>query len=236
MIDELRARFRDRFIETARQRLGRATAALDEPSGAAVVRHELHALAGEAAMLGLDAMSQTARDGELSAKKWEQGDAESKPLSSRAVHNLGFQLDGFASDDGNRRVPRPTLPPGQKRRVLVVDESLIVAEQLCDELDAEGLETRAAANMPEALAAIAEFRPHVIAADDRIAGPDVASLCVRLRGALATRRLSIVLISNLERAELERVGRAAGADACASRMSGLPAVVESIVSTLGMDG
>jgi CheY-like chemotaxis protein len=120
--------------------------------------------------------------------------------------------------------------------VLVVDESLIVAEQLCDELDAEGMETRAVTSVAEALSAMTEFRPHLVAADVNMSRADLAGLCGRLRAAIPGRELSIVLVSNLEDEALAELGRQAAADASASRLGGLHGVVESIVSTLGVDG
>lgn len=239
MIDELRERFRDRFIDTARQRLSRGTAALESASGAATVRHELHALAGEASMLGLEAMSHTARDGEAAARRWEEGATDdSKQLSARALRTLGFQLDAFAADGsrGVGRAARPTTPPDGKRRVLVIDDSLIVAEQLCDELEAEGLETRAAANAAEAVASMIEFRPHVVASDVMIPGVDIGELCARLRAALAGRPLSIVLVSGIEQGELTPIAESVGADAAVSKRSGLVGVVESIINLVEARG
>jgi CheY-like chemotaxis protein len=234
VIEELRERFRDRFIDTARQRLSRGLSALDGAGDAHAVRHELHALAGEASILGLDAMSRTARDGEQAAKVWEQqADAESRLATSRAVQTLLYQLDAFAAGGpGGGRAARPTSPPGYKRRVLVIDESLVTAEQLCDELDAEGMETRAVSSIEAALDAMGEFRPHLVATDVNLPGGDVASACGRLRAAIPGRQVSIVLVSNLAREALERLGREVAADAFASRLTGLPGVVESIVSAL----
>ena len=100
MIDELRERFRGKFIATARQRLDRGLAALAGDGDAAAVRHELHALAGEASILGLEAMSRTARDGEAAAKRWlELDDSDARGQSARAMRNLESQLDAFAAAD-----------------------------------------------------------------------------------------------------------------------------------------
>ena len=64
MLEELRARFRNRFIDTARDRIRRCLTMLSESGRAMELASELHSLAGEAAMLGLDSISATARSGE----------------------------------------------------------------------------------------------------------------------------------------------------------------------------
>ena len=74
MLEELRVRFRTRFIETARARVRRSLILLGNPGDAAELVAELHALAGEAAMLGLDEISETARSGEEAARRWDEGE------------------------------------------------------------------------------------------------------------------------------------------------------------------
>jgi HPt (histidine-containing phosphotransfer) domain-containing protein len=70
MIEELRAQFRDRFIDSARSHLARArTAAVD--ADLAVIATELHALAGEAALLEFTDCARFARAGENHARAGE---------------------------------------------------------------------------------------------------------------------------------------------------------------------
>lgn len=234
MIEELRERFRDKFIDTARDRLNRGLAALGGDGDAATVRHELHALAGEASVLGLEAMCNMARDGEIAAKAWlEDSDGKARVQSARALRNLMFQLDAFAADEPSSAKAPDAPKHARGKRVLVIDDSEIIGEQLCDELDAEGIETRAAADAEAAIAAVTDFRPHVIASDVQIPGVEIASLCESLRAA-SPERVRILLVSGLEEPELKDTARTAGADAHVTKRSGLPAIVETIVAQLGV--
>ena len=69
MIDDIRARFLPRFVATARERLERASkliadGALATPSIAA----DLHTIAGEASIMGLDEIAALAREGERAVR------------------------------------------------------------------------------------------------------------------------------------------------------------------------
>jgi hypothetical protein len=70
-MEELWSRFRSRFLESAQTRLSRARAlSIDGRASAAAIAHELHALAGEASVLGLGDVAAIARAGERAAKTW----------------------------------------------------------------------------------------------------------------------------------------------------------------------
>ena len=69
-MDDLHAAFLPRFLEVARARLVKARAATQEPGRDAVnaTLRDLHALAGEAGLLGLTAVLALAREGEERAR------------------------------------------------------------------------------------------------------------------------------------------------------------------------
>jgi HPt (histidine-containing phosphotransfer) domain-containing protein len=69
VIDDLRAKFLPRFLDSAQNRLIRARGGLDRGDRTAVL-HELHALAGEAGILELTDVARLARGAELHAKRW----------------------------------------------------------------------------------------------------------------------------------------------------------------------
>lgn len=73
MIDELRAKFMPRFLDSAQNRLIRARGGLDRGDRTEVV-HELHALAGEAAILELQQVAHAARAAETIARRWVGSD------------------------------------------------------------------------------------------------------------------------------------------------------------------
>jgi hypothetical protein len=71
VIDELQAMFVPRFVELARARVQRAieNARSGDPAATAATMRELHALVGEAGLLGLTAIIPIARDSEEKAKR-----------------------------------------------------------------------------------------------------------------------------------------------------------------------
>ncbi|MGE0546216.1 MAG: Hpt domain-containing protein [Kofleriaceae bacterium] len=101
MIDELRAKFRGRFISTAQGRVRKALQHVTGTGDPAVVRGELHSLAGEAAMLGFDEIASSARAGELAARRWrDQGDVQGQQECAAVLGVLGSQLEQLAALPG----------------------------------------------------------------------------------------------------------------------------------------
>jgi HPt (histidine-containing phosphotransfer) domain-containing protein len=89
MIDELRARFLGRFLEIGRDRVRRALDAVagGDPRAAWT---ELHALAGEAALIGLPEIAEIARVGGASARRlMDDGETASERAScDRALREI----------------------------------------------------------------------------------------------------------------------------------------------------
>lgn len=101
MMDELAARFMPKFIALARTRVADATAATrarDHAASPTTVR-ELHALAGEAGLLGLSDLIPLARECEQKAKELRASGAESQADAllaalgrlERAIESLAIQ-------------------------------------------------------------------------------------------------------------------------------------------------
>jgi len=104
MMEELFAKFFPQFIALARTRVAAATTAAagrDHAAAPTVVR-ELHALAGEAGLLGLRQVIPLARDCELKAKALQRsrGDADADALLgalrelAQLIERLGAQQGG----------------------------------------------------------------------------------------------------------------------------------------------
>ncbi len=77
-MDELTARFLPRFAALARDRLARGmTVAVgrQRDQGSQLV-HDMHAMAGEAGLLGLSAVMELARGAESSARQFAGGEAD----------------------------------------------------------------------------------------------------------------------------------------------------------------
>ena len=83
MMDELVAKFLPRFSALARERLRHALLAATERrrEGTAGIAQELHALAGEAGLLGLDAVLDAARRAEEAARRFGATGAEADAIA-----------------------------------------------------------------------------------------------------------------------------------------------------------
>jgi HPt (histidine-containing phosphotransfer) domain-containing protein len=79
------ARFLPRFAELARERVERALALAARAEFGAIVS-ELHALAGEATLLGLNRIAELAREGEETARKGDSRTECERVLHALATH------------------------------------------------------------------------------------------------------------------------------------------------------
>lgn len=227
MMEELRARYLPRFVEVAQRRVARGLEAVT-PVGAGapqIARTELHTLAGEAGILGLTELASRAQAGEADCKRWlDDGDVAARARCAIALRQLGAQLRQLAA---SQPAPAPTPAP-IARRVVVVDDSPLVAEQVCDGLRADGCEARAAADVDSMLRLIAELRPQVVVIDVHMPGLSLPDLCARARVAAAGTALSICLLSGVPETELSARAREVGADGFVSKVTGLDHVVAQV--------
>jgi two-component system response regulator MtrA len=113
-------------------------------------------------------------------------------------------------------------------RVVVVDDSALVAEQVCDGLRAAGCEARAAGDVDSTLRLVRELGPHVVLVDVHMPGLSLAELCARVREASGAARVAICLLSGVPEAELTIRAREVGADGFVSKVAGLPHVVAQV--------
>jgi len=108
-MDELWHRFRDRFLESSEHRLKRARAiiASGDPANDALAS-ELHALAGEASVLGVEGMARMAREAERAAKSWSMAaqDAARTEACKAAIEGLDVALRTLGAAQSNRP-PKP---------------------------------------------------------------------------------------------------------------------------------
>lgn len=98
------------------------------------------------------------------------------------------------------------------RRILIVDDETDLAELLAYNLSAAGYETRVAHNGRAALAAVDDFRPHLIVLD--VMMPELSGLEVakRLRADHRTRTTPILMLTARAEETDELRGLSAGAD------------------------
>jgi chemotaxis protein histidine kinase CheA/ActR/RegA family two-component response regulator len=104
-------------------------------------------------------------------------------------------------------------PPPAALDVVLAEDSLATREVIRVLLEAQGFRVRLAADGDEALARIAERKPHVLVSDVNMPGTDGLSLTRTLRGRADTERLPIVLLTSQDDDATRAAGAAAGADA-----------------------
>jgi hypothetical protein len=95
VIDELRSRFLRRFVQSGRDRTARALDALRSPPGAPVAVYELHALAGEAAILELIDVAALARAGEKAAREATTG-PEAREECARLLRSIAAAIEALS--------------------------------------------------------------------------------------------------------------------------------------------
>ena len=94
MIDEIRAKFLPRFVESTRERLERASKLIADGSNAApAIAADLHTIAGEASIMGLVEIADLARKGERAVRSVGGLD---DPSILAALYQLWRGLDALA--------------------------------------------------------------------------------------------------------------------------------------------
>ena len=205
-------------------------------------------------MLGLQKISDTARSGENYAKEWAKGATTAKLYCARSVRALSQQLEEFATSlqgDGSggtegssdpaagaSPVASPVVGAGsespsepRRRRVLVIDDSRLAGDHLCEALADSGIDSRLATTRDAALADLAKFAPELIVCDVHMPGIDLDELCRALRSA-ASRPIAIQLLSGMSEPELARRAREVEADGYVSKHAGIDGVVSHVKSAL----
>jgi CheY-like chemotaxis protein len=245
MIDTLRERFRTRFIDTARARVRCCLELLGQAEGAGRLEQEFHALAGEAAMLGLTEISDAARGGERAARDWGAGDIAGKAQCARAVRTLSRAVEAFAAEPARTETEAeaPPAAPATRRgaapvsaakagtvtefRVLVIDDSVLSGEHVTDALNDAGIKAELASDQPGALARLHALEPHLVLSDVHMPGIDLEELCRELRAAASASILIILLSGMGEDALAIRAGEV-GADGYLTKQRGVAHVVERL--------
>ncbi|MEZ4402367.1 MAG: response regulator [Kofleriaceae bacterium] len=218
MNDELRARFMGRFVDVAGQRCARSLAAVTSAGAGAPsdVKAELHALAGEAGILGLTELAELAQHGERECAAWANAaDVAARARCAIAVRTLSVRVRALA-----------TRPP-TSRRIVVVDDSPLVVEEVSAGLVAAGWEVTAVTEPAHLAHLVRDWRPQVLLLDVNMPGAPLQELCAQARAAAAA-PLTICLLSGASDAELTARAREVGADGWVSKVAGLSVVVARV--------
>jgi two-component system, OmpR family, response regulator len=117
---------------------------------------------------------------------------------------------GFAESLTAARKRRRAMESGSRPRVLVVDDSVDVADSTAELLRLTGFDARACYDGPAALAVAAEFLPDVSLLDLTMPLMDGDELAVRLRKQAAGRPMLLVAVTAMGGDEYRRRTEAAG--------------------------
>jgi CheY-like chemotaxis protein/HPt (histidine-containing phosphotransfer) domain-containing protein len=219
---------RERFLTTAKERISRSLALLNRPEGRANLIGELHTLGGEASMVGLPELAQTAWDGEKAARALGPKGDEAQVQCARSLRKLSYLVQGLTSK-AVTPVP-PTASVGKECRVLIVDDSPVAAQALADVFETRGYQVRSATSMQQVLEICATFSPSVLVTDVYMPNLDVAELCRRFRKETRAQRSAVLLISGRSQAELRDLLEAIRPDAFVPKLAGADVVVSRVAT------
>lgn len=232
MIEKLR-RYRERFLKLAQERLEAAFGHANRDDGAESLYRELHALAGEAAMLQLADIASAGSQSEADARTWMQDGS----ITARAKATRGLRLLARAVSELERSIAEtaapapPPKPPTTQGRVLIIDDSVITREQLRDALVDSDIHAVAAADLASALEVMRDLKPQLVLADVNLPGVTCDALCARLRES-STSPMQIMLVSGLAEAELQVRSHEVNAELWVSKRAGIAAVVDRVATAL----
>jgi DNA-binding response OmpR family regulator len=111
----------------------------------------------------------------------------------------------------------------------LIDESEMTLELMQERLVAEGADVRIAVALGEVDSIVANWCPNLVVANVKRADLAGDALCARLKHAVGSSELRILLCSTLPDAELRLLAMAAGADGFVSKSRGLDSFVREVV-------
>jgi CheY-like chemotaxis protein len=119
-------------------------------------------------------------------------------------------------------------PAGERRRILLFDDSDLSLHFESALLALAGFEVRAATSLAEFDSHIAEWKPHLVLTDVEMPEIDGANLCRRLKSNPATAAIPVVLFSAMATERLKEVAHEVGADAFLSKNRGYDRLGEQV--------
>lgn len=219
MASDLANRYLPQFQEQARSRLATIEKLLGAGScvDLTAVGFQLHALAGEASMLGFGDVVDVARAGERAASGAARQPAAACADAARQIANLLEDLTGSL----------PATRPPRRFSVLLVDDSPIIAETLADGLRDAGFDVEIADTSASIRDALESRRPDVIVTDLMMPDLDASAVAALAREA-GPPQPRLLLMSGRTADELApEIGRV-GADDAVSKEDGIEAIVARV--------
>jgi len=214
LTDDIQARFLPRFLLTVKGRLARAQTLLDGGDSAGL-SDELHALAGEAKMLDLRKIADTALRGEAAARAWATGaSGGSRAASASALDAVNAAVAAVAA--APRRRPSGTLAAVGKKgkarpKVLVVDDSEIVCDSVTNMLEPRGYDVISLTSLFAFSSTLVAEKPDLVLVDVSMPALDGDKLIHFSRKYNEGGRSVMVLFSTRSKDELSQLATQCGA-------------------------
>jgi CheY-like chemotaxis protein len=199
--------------------------ALESAGHQVVLERSAHALVpeaqGAAALLVDAAQGRPAaallRDRGFAGRVLLVGESQPEELARSAQE---LQLDGYVANPWEEDFPRRFAAAVESRRkVLIVDDSEIVARLLSDELEAKGFEIQYAPDVEKATSIILKraTRPDLILLDINMPKVDGAQFCRFVKKNAMFRSIKVLFCSGEDKARMERLVAECGADGYLSK-------------------
>ena len=196
-LEELRAGMSSLFIDVARRRANHARVAV-ATGGRDELRHaayELHALVGEAAVLGFAELAELAQDGRrMVARCLEHADASTLRPCEDLLLRIERDIDAIAptSPAAPPRSARGTGPTTAGRRILLVDDSDIFRVTLRAVLEDGGFEVSEATTVAECRSMLDGARADLVVLDVELSDGSGLDLIPAVRAALPASRVVVL--------------------------------------------
>lgn len=246
LLADLQAQFLPSFITDTRTRLRKALglippAGRGDEEGFKSIAEAMHAVAGEAMLIGLPKVAVLARAvGSAARRQLDVPSGSAIVACARSLRTLACALEelkapphaaaeGTPQGPAESRPSSPSLPMLELPRVLIVDDSALNAALLREGLEREGIEVTALSEEREGmLQRIEALRPSVLLLDWFIPGLDTAELCRAIRGSPLLTDTRVLLLTGLPESEASERARAVGAVAALTKDLGIPTIVERV--------
>jgi CheY-like chemotaxis protein len=123
---------------------------------------------------------------------------------------------------------------GEKRKLLVIDDSELSLQVIVSVLTHSGYDVRASTTVANLATALGEWKPDLILTDVDMPGITGVELCRRLKSTYDTAHVPVVLFSAREREELEQLAAECDADGflCKCELDELPDELALVIDQL----
>lgn len=116
----------------------------------------------------------------------------------------------------------------RKPKVLLIDDSEIVAEMVQASLESTGFEVRAVRTLGEFNVVLTVWSPNIVLTDVNMPGVTGPELCRWIKQRIDTEGVPVVLYSDAPEAALRELAESSGADAWVSKDRGIEGISQKL--------